>query len=115
MEPESDAMRRPLLTVQKARSRKWTWSKAGLLLALLAVLAYASMTTVPVHVPSDSLNGTFAIANDRFVRDGTPMQIISGRQVDYAMEAQNAYTSPCACNQCCAVCIVYGNDGLYTI
>lgn len=79
MDPESDAMRRPLLTVQRAPSRKWTWSKAGLLLAVLAVLAYASMTRVPVHDPSDGLNGTFVIANDRFVRDGTPMQIISGR------------------------------------
>jgi hypothetical protein len=84
MEPDQDAMRRPLLPVQKTSSRKWSLSKAGLLLALLAVLAYASTTKAPVDIPKDDLNGTFTIANDRFVRDGTPVQIISGRQVTCA-------------------------------
>jgi hypothetical protein len=81
MEPDTEAMRRPLLAVQKTSSRKWSWSKAGLLLALLAVLAYALMARAPVYVPEGSLNGTFSIANDRFMKDGTPLQIISGRRV----------------------------------
>lgn len=73
-------MRQPLLPVQKAPSRKWrNVTKAGLLLALLTVLAYASMTSVPVSPPKDSLDGTFVISNDRFVKDGVPLQIISGR------------------------------------
>lgn len=73
-------MRQPLLPVKRQSFRKWSHlTKAGLALVLVAVLTYASLTRTPVAPPRDKLEGSFVIANDRFVKDGVPMQIISGR------------------------------------
>jgi len=82
MRPEGSSQE-PLLreahVTQKKSSRKTRAAWTLLLIAGIVVLGYASVTKTPLSQSNESGGGTFTIAHDKFVKDGIPLQLISGR------------------------------------
>lgn len=82
MYPEGSSQA-PLLrearVTQKKSSRKTRAAWTLLLIAGIVVLGYASVTKTPLSQSNESGGGTFTIAHDKFVKDGIPLQLISGR------------------------------------